>query len=307
MDLTFLGTGGAWGLPELDCDCIICREMRQRHEKRTRTSLFISGKTNILIDCGPDAKSQLEEQGIDRVDAVLITHEHGDHYMGLDELFAYKRNAPRGHFHPIPLYATPRSWEVMGQRFNYLADMEVIRVHPVEPGISISLGEIDILPFKTSHGAFAAGSVGYILSGHGSRGRVLRLAYTSDFDGLPETPHSLLSLDYLVIQSFWLNEPRRNTPHHMSFQRALDFIETWNPTKETFLVHIGDGDPIPGDRANSMLKKRPPIDPLKTPDGTPYPIPRHQKEWDAVVARILKDRGSRYRVRVAHDGMRLQL
>ena len=240
------------------------------------------------------------------MDAVLITHEHGDHYMGLDELFAYKRNSPRGHFRPIPLYLTSRSWEVIGQRFNYLVDMEVLRVRIVEPGKSFSIGDLDIIPFKTSHGSFALGSVGYILTLKDT-GDPLRLVYTSDFDDLPETPPSLLSPDYLIIQSFWLNEPRKNTPHHMSFQRALDFIEGWSPKRETFLVHIGDGDCIPGDSANNMLKKREPIDPLRSPEGEPYPVPRNQKEWDSTVARILNDRGLKTRVSVAYDGMCLEL
>jgi phosphoribosyl 1,2-cyclic phosphate phosphodiesterase len=93
----------------------------------------------------------------------------------------------------------------------------------------------------------------------------------------------------------------------MSFQRALEFIEAWNPKKETFLVHIGDGDCIPGDRANTMLKKREPLDPLRSPEGEPYPVPRNQKEWEDVVARILKDRGLRHGVRVAFDGLCLEL
>ncbi len=307
MELTFLGTGGAWGLPELHCDCVICREVRRCHEKRTRTSLFLSGKTNLLIDCGPDAKAQLAEQGIDKVDAVLITHEHGDHYMGLDELVAFKRNSPRGRFRPIPLYTSAKSWEVIGQRFSYLTDMGVLRIHIITPGEPFSLGDLDIIPFKTNHGSFALGSVGYILTQKNTRGDPVRLVYTSDFEDLPETHPSLMSPDYLIIQSFWLNEPRKNTPHHMSFQRALDFIEAWRPKRETFLVHIGDGDCIPGDRANTVLKKREPKDPLRSPEGEPYPVPRSQKEWDGIIDRILRDRGFSHRVKVAFDGMSLEL
>jgi phosphoribosyl 1,2-cyclic phosphate phosphodiesterase len=50
MNITFLGTGGAWGVPEINCDCLICREMREREEKRERTALLISNKTNLLLD-----------------------------------------------------------------------------------------------------------------------------------------------------------------------------------------------------------------------------------------------------------------
>jgi phosphoribosyl 1,2-cyclic phosphate phosphodiesterase len=185
--------------------------------------------------------------------------------------------------------------------------VELLRAHIIEPGETFSIGGLDIFPFKTNHGDFALGSVGYMVTRQNSRGESIRLVYTSDFEDLPETPPSLLSPDYLIIQSFWLNEPRRNTPHHMSFQRALDFIEAWNPKKETFLVHIGDGDCFPGDRANTMLKKRQPIAPMRSPGGEPYSVPRNQKEWEAVVARILKDRKLRHRVHVAFDGMCLHL
>ena len=106
MNLIFLGTGGAWGLPELNCNCRVCCEMRLKGERRRRTSLLLSGETNLLIDCGPDIASQLSEHQIESLDAVLITHEHGDHYMGLDELFSYKRTCPRGTFNPIPVYIT---------------------------------------------------------------------------------------------------------------------------------------------------------------------------------------------------------
>jgi phosphoribosyl 1,2-cyclic phosphate phosphodiesterase len=307
MILTFLGTGGAWGLPELDCDCMICREMRRRQERRKRTSLLLSGKSNILVDCGPDAASQLSEHGADKPDAVLITHEHGDHYLGLDELFAYKRNSPRGEFDPIPLYLTARSWEVIGRRFGYLEDMQVVRVHKVEPGIPFVLGEFEITPFKTNHGSFALGSVGFIVVTRDAHGAPVRLVYTSDFDGLPETPPGLISPDYLIIQAFWLNEPQRNIPHHMSFQRAIEFIRAWQPKRETFLVHMGDGDCIPGDRANRMLKKRRPLDPMISPEGEPYPAPRNQEEWDKTVARILRDRKLNYTVKVAYDGMTLTI
>jgi len=307
MILTFLGTGGAWGLPALHCDCIICREMRRRHETRMRTSLLVSGKTTILIDCSPDAGSQLSEHGMEKPDAVLITHEHGDHYLGLDELLAYKRNSPRGQFRPIPIYLTAGSWEVIGQRFGYLEDMGVLEVHQVQPGIPFALGEFQIIPFKTNHGAFAQGSVGFIIIARDDRGDPVRLVYTSDFDGLPETPAELFSPDYLIIQAFWLNEPRRNPPHHMSFQRALDYIRTWQPRQETVLVHLGDGDCIPGDPAHRMLKKREPLDPMKSPEGKPYPVPRNQEEWEGTVARILRDMKMKCTVRVAYDGMTLTI
>ncbi|MCJ7596150.1 MAG: MBL fold metallo-hydrolase, partial [Desulfobacterales bacterium] len=255
MDIIFLGTGGAWGVPELNCDCLICREMRLKNEKRRRTALLLSGESNLLIDCGPDIASQLSRHEGARIDALLITHEHGDHYMGMDELSSYKRTSPKEAFEPIPVYVTAKSWEVISARFGYLEALGVIRVFLVEPKKTYSFREFEILPFKTNHGAFASGSVGYSIKTKDSRGKQVHLVYTSDFLDLPEFPVEILSPDYLIIQSLWLNEPRVNRPFHMSLQRALEFIKSWKPKRETFLVHIGDSDQIPGDPANQMNKK----------------------------------------------------
>ena len=100
MKLTFLGTGGTWGLPELNCDCMICRDMRQKQEKRERTALLFSGRSNLLIDCGPDIAAQLSRHAVRRLDGVLITHEHGDHYIGLTSSFPTREPPLEGSSRP---------------------------------------------------------------------------------------------------------------------------------------------------------------------------------------------------------------
>jgi phosphoribosyl 1,2-cyclic phosphate phosphodiesterase len=308
MELIFLGTGGAWGLPEVDCDCRICIKMRQEGQKRDRTSFMLRGESTLLVDCGPDVRDQLLRHGIDRIDGVLITHEHSDHYIGLDELFAYKRNCPKGIFEPISVYLTEESFDVVRKRFAYLEDMGVIRPVIIVPGQWFRKREFEVCPFKTYHGEFAKGSVGYLVQCRSSSGEVIRIAYTSDFSEIPDVPRELATPDYLIIQSFWLNEPVHNRPNHMSFQRAMGYIEQLQPKRETFLVHMGDADMVPGDPANNMLKKYAPKHPLTSPkDGTPYPIPLDQTSWEETVARILEDRHLPYRVTVAYDDLKIAL
>ena len=304
MEITFLGTGAAWGVPELNCDCLICREMRRRGEKRERTSLLLSNDTTLLIDCGPDARSQLSRHDIDKIDGVLISHEHGDHYMGLDELFAYKRNVPREMFRRIPVYLTAESWDVIGLRFAYLEELGVIEIRIIEPGKWFKHREFDIFSFKTGHGSFAKGSVGFLIRSNDSNGNKVSMTYTSDFNSLPEIPNDLLESDYLIIQSFWLNEPLNNRPYHMSFQRAINFIEHLKPKKETFLVHIGDADMVPADPYNDNAKKYKPKDPLRpAKGGDPYPIPLNQAQWQETVDQIMFNRELPYKVTVAHDDL----
>jgi phosphoribosyl 1,2-cyclic phosphate phosphodiesterase len=282
--------------------------LRRRKETRDRTALLISGEKKLLIDCGPDTAAQLSRNNIGRPDAVLISHEHGDHYIGMDEFFSYKRSCPRRAFSPIPVYLTKESWEVIRLRFEYLVELKIIDVRCIQPKKAVKIDEFEVIPFQTHHGSFVKGAVGFIISGCNAKGETVRLVYTSDFVDIRETVPALLNPDYLVIQSFWLNEPVVNRPHHMSFQRALQFIELWKPKKETFLVHIGDGDMVPGDPANGMLKKYEPADPLKRP-GTeePYPIPFNQRQWQETVDQILSDRHLPFKVTVAHDDLQVTL
>jgi phosphoribosyl 1,2-cyclic phosphate phosphodiesterase len=146
--------------------------------------------------------------------------------------------------------------------------------------------------------------VGFIIKTRSGDGKEIRLVYTSDFVDLPELPRDLFQPDYLIIQSFWFHEPVKNTPQHMSFQRALEFIKLWQPKKETFLVHIGDGDVIPGDPANSMLKKNEPANPLRSPvDGYPYPVPINQEEWQKTVNQIISDFHLPFKITVPRDNL----
>jgi phosphoribosyl 1,2-cyclic phosphate phosphodiesterase len=306
MKLTFLGTGASWGLPELNCECMICRDMRQRREKRERTALLLEGRSSLLIDCGPDIAAQLSRHSVRGLGGVLITHEHGDHYIGLDELFSYKRTAPQGEFTPIPVHMTHETWETIRIRFGYLEQMQVIKVHEVTPKRFSPVAGFDVFPFRTDHGAFARGSVGYLIKTRS--GKPFRLVYTSDFMSLPDIPEEIVQPEVLILQCWRLNEPVKNTPQLMSFQRAMEFMKLLKPTREVFLVHIGDGDQVPGDPANTMTKKREPADPLKPPGNTlPYPIPKNQDEWQSVVNQILSDYNLNFKCTVAYDGLTINL
>ncbi len=301
--LTFLGTGAAWGVPELKCDCLICREMWRLGEARSRPAFLLSHHSRLLLDCGPDIRQQLARHRVDSIGGLLISHEHGDHYMGLDDLFAYKRNVPRGDFQPIAVYMTAACWETVGRRFAYLEDLGVIRVHTVAPGRWFEHAEYRVFPFKTEHGAFARGAVGYLVRTAG-----LSVVYTSDFMTLPAFPQEIREPDYLLIQSFWLNEPQENRPRHMSFQRALAYLERFRPRRCTYLVHLGDADTVAGDPANVYAKKYAVRDPLKSPaDGAPYPVPLNQAQWQATVDQILRDRGLPFPVKVPWDGLEVEL
>jgi len=302
MRLTFLGTGSAWSLPEIGCDCLICQQMHQNKETRLRTSFYLEAREKLLIDCGPDIVRQWWANGLKSLDAVLLTHEHGDHYLGLDELVALRRSTSSHNWRPIPTYATEASWATIELRFGYLLD-KTLDKRVVVPGEPLSGLQTRVVPFKTYHGPMAKGAVGYVFEGGG-----IRLVYTSDLLRLEEQLDILRHPDVLIIQSHWLNEPEFNRPSLLSLQRALPMIRAWEPREKVFLVHISDADQVPGDPANDYLKKIPPADPLRDPQtGIPYDVPTCQAEWQEVAERAFKDNGIDIPVQVAYDGLTVEI
>jgi len=302
LEVTFLGTGSAWGLPELGCGCRVCRTMRKRGEERTRTSLLVRGKETFLIDCGPDVRRQLAGRLERPPTAVLITHAHGDHFLGLDELVAFRRLTERSSWCPIPTYATEETWRRVEEVFGYLLG-NLLEKRIAFVGRALEGLETRIVPFATDHGPVARGSVGYIIEEEPDHS----LLYTSDFQDLPRDPPLHSHPAILVIQSHWLHEPVENRPHHMSFQRALEFIRRWGP-KRVFLVHISEEYPVHGDPFPKGLKGTPPKDPLIDPQtGRPYPPPLCHQDWQETVLRIAQQEGLAQRPVVAYDGLVVRL
>src|SRR5659263_140653 len=86
MDLLFLGTGTSTGIPQIGCKCKVCTST-DKNDNRLRASVLITeGTTQILIDCGPDLRQQLLTYDVNRLSAILLTHEHYDHVGGLDDV-----------------------------------------------------------------------------------------------------------------------------------------------------------------------------------------------------------------------------
>ena len=305
MEATFLGTGSAWALPECGCACRICQNMSRLGEERLRTTLFLRAGENLLVDCGPDIRFQLRRNQIENIDAILITHGHGDHYIGLDELEVLRRNSTVEEWTAIPTFASEKTWEIIERRFDYLLG-KLLEKRLVAVGEPLENLRTRVTPFRTVHSRSAEGSVGYIFEEDTPEGP-RKLVYTSDFVDVPEQKALLAEPDVLIAQFHFFHEPAFNRPGHMSFQRVLDFIRRWRPKLRAFLVHISDADTIPGDGANSSLKKCKPADPMKSPmTGLPYEVPTCQSEWQERVEQICADRDLPCKITVARDGLRVR-
>jgi len=136
--------------------------MRNAREERTRSAYLLLGKETVLLDCGPDIRRQLAGWQVEKLDAVLISHEHADHFFGLDDLLAFRRRLPREKWRPIPTYATKAAWTTIRKTFGYLLD-SLLEPRLAVPGERLEGLETDIYPFKTFHGETAPGSVGYVV------------------------------------------------------------------------------------------------------------------------------------------------
>src|SRR5439155_14365110 len=119
MRLLFLGTGTSFGVPMLGCGCAVCRSSDPR-DKRTRVGALVetNAGTRILIDTPPELRLQLIAAGIDRVDAVLFTHDHADHTHGIDDVRAISMRRDG----PLPFYGSAETLDGVRRKFGYIFD-----------------------------------------------------------------------------------------------------------------------------------------------------------------------------------------
>jgi phosphoribosyl 1,2-cyclic phosphate phosphodiesterase len=280
--------------------------MTGRGEERSRSSFAIEGRERILVDCGPDFRLQARKNNLKVPDYILITHGHGDHFLGLDDLLAYKRSMPEKEWTRIPVYATVETWAAMERRFDYLIG-SLIEKRVVRPNERIEGPNSEIIPFKTFHGPSAQGSVGYYMELEDNRSKT-SLVYTSDFSSINNEPDFLTHPDALIIQSHWMNEPVYNRPNHMSLQMAIPYIKKWGPKRAVFLIHLSDADRIPGDPWNICMKKIAAADPLKPPGSDiPYSPPLCQADWEELARLIKDDFDIEAEVIAPYDGLRVSL
>ncbi len=229
INLTILGSGTSTGVPVITCSCSVCTSKSPRN-KRLRASawLEVDGKS-ILIDTSTDLRQQALRHKIQRVDAVLITHPHADHIMGLDELRAWNF-AQKGR---IPIYGNAWSERELRQKFEYIFDPK-----PVEGG-GIPLLDLHRFDPQDSHLEVCGLRFVPIALEHGSQEcvafRLGDLAYVTDCNRIPEESLKRLEgLDTLVLDCL------RIKPHgtHFHLEKSLETVAHLKP-RRTWLTHLG--------------------------------------------------------------------
>ena len=225
MQITMLGVGSSAGTPVVGCSCATCLSSDIRN-KRTRCSSLItldSGE-NILIDTGPDLRSQALREDIKRVDAVLYTHTHADHLHGIDDLRAFCVLQRK----QIPLYAKQDATAHISQKFGYTLrepsdfwEMPVLRIEAIEA--PFELFGVKITPIPVMHGRSQI--LGY---------RIGNFAYMTDVSEIPESSFALLKdLDVILLDCL------RETAHqtHINMEQSLGYLSRIQ-AKQSYMIHM---------------------------------------------------------------------
>lgn len=222
--LTFLGTGTSQGVPMIGCDCPVCRS-QDPHDKRLRSSVMIEdGSSRLVIDAGPDFRYQMLREDVRDIDAILLTHEHTDHIMGLDDVRAFNYFCSKS----IDVWATERVQRVVRKNFDYAfaekpypgAPRITLQTIPEEP---FRVGTLEVTPIFGRH--FTLPVTGY---------RVGPVAYLTDFNHIEDKEiEKLQGVEVLVINAL------RHT-RHISHFTVSDAIEVARRAgaRRTLLTHL---------------------------------------------------------------------
>ncbi len=224
MKITFLGTGTSQGVPVIGCNCKVCQSEKPE-DNRLRTSILIEhGDTVISVDTGPDFRQQMLREKVEKINAVLYTHEHRDHIAGMDELRSFNFMTRQA----VDLYAEKRVQEALRTSFPYVFTE---KKYPGVPQVNlhnIGLNEfyingIKIIPIRVMH--YRLPILGF---------RIGDFTYITDAKYIPpEEKEKISGSRYIVVNAL------RKQGHisHLSLSEAKTLVQEFSPQAAWF-THI---------------------------------------------------------------------
>ena len=238
MRVTVLGCGSSGGVPLIGCTCSVCTSDNPKN-KRTRVSLYIEiNDLKLLIDTSPDLRQQALRHKINRVDAVLITHDHADHIHGIDEMRSFNYL----HGDSLPVYSSQACLDQITQRFAYVFQPKPEKVW-YRPSLTAHY-----LPDTSIHGFTIQDIPITVFQQHHGRGtslgiRIQDFAYSTDTNALPETAFSALeNIDTWIVDCLRYN----TSPSHSNLENTLQWINRVKPRRAilTHMAHDFDYDTL---------------------------------------------------------------
>lgn len=212
------------GIPVIGCSCEVCTST-DPHNQRLRTSALLEHDgTTLLIDAGPDLRTQMLRHRVTRLDALVLTHPHADHIGGIDDLRPFTMRNQQ----PLPVYGDPYTLGRVRHMFDYvfvqqpsLSTRPQLETRSLQP--SFPVGNITVEPLQVMHGPHTITAY-----------RFGQLAYITDASAIPEhTMERLRDLDVLILNAL------RFDPHplHFTVNQALSIVEQLRP-RRAFFTHI---------------------------------------------------------------------
>lgn len=215
MKVRILGCGTSTGVPRIGSGWGACDPEEPRN-RRLRSSILVeSGGQRLLVDCGPDLREQLLAAKVDRVDAVLVTHDHADHCHGIDDLRPLAQALGR----PVPIHARPEVLESLANRFAYIFKGSALYpaiAEPVRLGSELAFGKAHLRFVDQPHGRTR--SVGMRIE-EGSTS----LVYAIDFNEMNEAMSNLYK-----DADVWICDclSRRPHPSHAHLDAVLGWARS---------------------------------------------------------------------------------
>lgn len=224
MRVTFLGTGTSQGVPVIACGCEVCKSADPR-DKRLRSSILIEGEGQVIvIDSGPDFRYQMLRADVQRLDAVVFTHEHKDHVAGLDDIraFNYKQKGP------VEVYATTRVQQALKREFSYIFEevkyqgIPQVNLHTIDKE-PFNIGQIKFIPIEVMH--YKLPILGF---------RINDFTYITDAKTVSETEkEKIKGSKILVINAL----QKQEHISHFTFDEAIAFARDIG-AEQTYFTHI---------------------------------------------------------------------
>ena len=227
MKFTFLGTGTSHGIPVIGCTCAVCTSNDGKNKRRRCSLYVVTGEQHLIFDTPPDFRDQVLSFGVERVDAVFLTHPHADHIFGFDDVRRFSA-MQEGH---IPVYGSPETIRLMRKKFDYVDRgynfESVPRVQFTEQEGQVPVGSAHVTPLPVSHGKDII--YGFLVEGDGRR-----LAYMPDCNGIPDSTFQLLeNLDVMILDGL------RPDPHptHYTIDQCVEQLQQIG-AKQSFITHL---------------------------------------------------------------------